>query len=83
MKWNEINYHDYSKYISTRECSKLTSQNVSERLAQSNMVSKNDVDDFDNKLKNSNKNVTSNKTKHVLIENELNELSGKVRLLST
>ena len=54
MKWNEINYHDYSKYISTRECSKLTSQNVSERLAQSNMVSKNDIDDFDNKPKNSN-----------------------------
>ena len=47
------------------------------------MVSKNDIDDFDNKLKNSNKKVTSNKTKHVLVENELNELSGKVRLLST
>ena len=47
------------------------------------MVSKNDIDDFDNKLKSSNKKVTSNKTKHVLVENELNELSGKVRLLST
>ena len=83
MKWNEINYHDYSKYISTQECSKLPSQNVSERLVQSNLASKNDIDDFDNKLKNSNKKVTSNKTKHVLVENELNELSGKVRLLST
>ena len=30
--------------------------------------------DFDNKLKNLNKNVTSNKTKHILVENELNEL---------
>ena len=31
--------------------------------------------DFDDKLKNLNKNVTSNKTKHVLVENELNELT--------
>ena len=30
--------------------------------------------DFDNELKNLNKNLTSNKTKHVLVENELNEL---------
>ena len=30
--------------------------------------------DFDNKLKNLNKNVTSNKTEHVLVENELNGL---------
>ena len=30
-----------------------------------------------------NKNVTSNKTKHVLVENELNKLTGKVELLST
>ena len=33
--------------------------------------------DFDDKLKNANKKVTPNKTKHVLIENELNELSEK------
>ena len=33
--------------------------------------------DFDDKLKNVNKKVTSNKTKHVLIKNELNELSEK------
>ena len=39
--------------------------------------------DFDDKLKNFNKKVTSNKTKHWLVENELNELSEKVKLLST
>ena len=37
----------------------------------------------DDKLKNLNKNVTSNKTKHVLVENELNELSKKVKGIST
>ena len=33
---------------------------------------------FDDKLKNLNKKVTSNKTKHVLVENELNELSEEL-----
>ena len=33
--------------------------------------------DLDKKLKKLNKNVTSNKTKHVIIENELNELIKK------
>ena len=36
-----------------------------------------------NRLKNLNKNVTSNKTKHVPVENELNELSRKVEGIST
>ena len=40
--------------------------------------------DFDNELKKKlNKNVTSNKIKHVLVENELNELSEKVKAIST
>ena len=35
--------------------------------------------DFDNKLKNLNQNVASNKTKHVIVENELSE---KVKSIS-
>ena len=38
--------------------------------------------DFDNKLKKLNKNITSNKTKHVLVEDKLNELSEKVKAIS-
>ena len=38
---------------------------------------------FDDKLKKLNKNVTSTNTKHVLVENELNEQSGKVNAIST
>ena len=37
----------------------------------------------DYQLKNLNKNVTSNKAKHVLVENELNEQSKKVEAIST
>ena len=73
--------HDHNKYITTQEFNKLTSENFSARLAPANLASKNDIPnfvkmtDFDDKLKNLNKNVTSNKTKHVLVENELNELT--------
>ena len=39
--------------------------------------------DLDDKLKILSENVTSNKTKHVLVVNEFHELSGKVKAIST
>ena len=39
--------------------------------------------DFDDKLKNLKKNLTWSKKKHVLVENELNELAKKVKAIST
>ena len=56
----------------------MTSENVSARLKQVNLAT-----DFDDKLKHSNNKVTLNKVKHVLIQNELDKLSGKVKLIST
>ena len=53
------------------------------------MAGKNDVSNFVkkkyfvNKLKRYNQNVTSNKTKDVFVENKLNELSEKVKVIST
>ena len=38
---------------------------------------------FDDKLKILNKKVTSNKTKYLLVENDLNELSERVKAIST
>ena len=38
---------------------------------------------IEDKLKNLNKNATLNKTKHVLVENELDELSKKVEAIIT
>ena len=76
----KITDHDHHKYITTQELNKLTSENISARLAQANLARKNDIavlvkkTDFDEKLKNLNKNVTSNKTKHMLVENEINKL---------
>ena len=66
----------------------MTAENFTARLLQTNLASKNDIGsfvkgtDFDKKLKNFHKNVTSNKSKHVLVENELNELSEKVKAIS-
>ena len=39
--------------------------------------------DFDDKIINLNKKFTLSKTKYILVENELNKLSEKVKLIST
>ena len=79
----------HSKYITTQKINKLTAEIFAARLAQANLVRKNDIAyfikkiDLDDKLKKINKKFISNKTKHVLVENELNELSKKVEAMST
>ena len=61
--------HGRDKYITTQEFNKLTADNLSARLAQANLATKAGIanfvkeTDFDNKLINLNKKVTSNKTK--------------------
>ena len=65
-----MSYH--SKYITTPEFDKLTVETFAARLAQGNLASKSHFAnfvkkrDFDDKLKNVNKIVTSNNTKYVL-----------------
>ena len=75
--------HDYHKYMTTQKFKKSTSEKFAARLTQVNLASKYLLNianfvknkNFDAKIKNLNKNITSNKTKHVLVEHELNELS--------
>ena len=61
---------------------KITSEDFAARLAQANFESKIDIDNsvkktiFDDKLQNLNKEVTSNKSKAVLFENELKKLQA-------
>ena len=69
---------------------KLKTESFAERLAQANLANKNDIanfvkkTDFGEKLKTLNKKITSNKTKHLLVKNELNinRLSKKVKTIS-
>ena len=60
--------HDHDKYIATQEL--ILTTNLVVRSAQSNLRSKCDIADFI-------KNVASSKTKNVLVENELKEISTK------
>ena len=70
--------HNHDKHITTQKFNKLTTENFTARLKQPKLASKINISnflketDFDSKLKN----VTSN-------ENELNELSKKVKSTST
>ena len=68
---NKITDHTHDKYISTPEFNKLTAKNFAARLTQANLVTKTD---FDNKLTSLNRKITSNKTKHLIIENELKKI---------
>ena len=77
------------KYITTQEFNKLLANNFEARLVQEHLTTKADITDFvkeadfDNKLKSVNKKVTSEKIKHVLVENELDEPTENVELVST
>ena len=56
---------DHAKYIATQEFNKLTSEKITARLTQANLVSK---IDFDNKLRSFNIKINSNKTKYLKVQ---------------
>ena len=64
---NKLNNHNHDKYIDTQEFNKLAADVFNARLAQANLITETD---FDVKLLK----ITQNKTKHLLVENELNKL---------
>ena len=68
---NKLNKHNHDKYIDTQEFNRLAADNLNARIAQANLITKTD---FDAKLSSLNREITANKTKHLLVENELNEL---------
>ena len=61
----KITDHKHDKHITTPKFNKLTAENFAARLSQVNLVTKTD---FNSSL---NKKITSNKTKHLTVENEL------------
>ena len=64
----KITEYDHDKYIATPEFNKPTAENFAARLTPKNSVTKTD---FEDKLKNLNQKINSNKTKHLLVENEI------------
>ena len=67
----KLNDHNHDKYITTPEFNRLAAHIFNVRLAQANLVAKTD---FDAKLSSLNRKITSNKTKHLLVKNELKKL---------
>ena len=68
---NKLNNHNHDKYIDTAEFNKSAADVFIARLPQANLITKTD---FDAKLSSLNRKITQNKTKHLLVENELNKL---------
>ena len=65
------NNHNHDKYIDTSEFNKLDVDAFNARLAQANLITKTD---FDAKFSSLNRNITANKSKNLLVENELQKL---------
>ena len=63
--------HDHGKYITTPEFNNLAARVFNARLAQANLTKKTD---FDSKLSSLNRKITANKSKNLLVENELKKL---------
>ena len=65
----------YTKYITTPKFDKLKAEIFTARFEQGSLATKADIadfiknTDFDDKLENLNKKVTSNKPKHLRVEN--------------
>ena len=80
----KITDHNHNKYITTPEFIKLTVENFPAILAQANLATKSDAANFvnktdlDEKLKSLNKKVTSNKTKHLIVGNELKKKATNI-----
>ena len=65
---------NHSKYITNQEFNKLMVENFAARSKQADLESKTY---FDNKLITFVKEITSNKTKHLEVQNKLNRLMTK------
>ena len=80
--------HYHSKCITTQEFNKFTGVHFAATLAQAKLASKADIvnfvreTDFDNKLKNINKNVSLNKTEHLEAQKKLTDLTKKALQIS-
>ena len=70
---NKLTNPNHDKYIDTSEFNTLATNVFNTRIAPANLVAKKD---FDAKLSNLNRNITQNKSKHLLVE--LNTLKNKM-----
>ena len=63
--------HNHDKYVAASEFKTLAANVFNARLTQANLIAKTD---FDANLSTLNRKTTANKSKHLLVENELKKL---------
>ena len=67
----KLTNHNHDKYITTPEFNILAASVFNARSEQANLITKTDIDAT---LSSCNRKITSNKTKHLLVENELKKV---------
>ena len=70
---NKLTDHNHDKYFTTLEFNTLTADVFNVRLAQANFITKTD---FDSTLLSLNQKITKNKTKYLLVKNDLDKLKN-------
>ena len=70
--------YNYDKYIANSEFNILAADFFNARLSKANLITKTD---FDVKLLSLNRKITKNKSKNLLVENELNKLKLLIRAI--
>ena len=70
--------HNHDKCFTAPEFNTLGAIVFNARLAQANLITKTD---FDAKLSSLNRKITSNKTKHLLVKNELKKLKHLIQVV--
>ena len=71
---NKVNDHNHYKYITTPEFNTVAAKVFNARLAQADLITKTTFNLHQAKLKKISDRVTSNKSKHLLLEIELKKL---------
>ena len=67
----KLTYHDHDNYFTTQEFNTLAVESFNARLAQANLITKTN---FGTRLPSLNSKIASNKSKHLLVENDLKKL---------
>ena len=65
---NKVNNHNHDKYVASSEFNTLAANVFNARLGQVNLITKTD---FDAKLSSLNKKITANKTKVIIVVNNV------------
>ena len=68
---NKLTDHNHDKYIDSQEFNNLAADVFNAKLAQASLITKTE---FDAKYSNLNRKITKNKSKHLLVENDLKKL---------